>query len=83
MCKRLLTALALGAAITSSSGCTTTETVFVQEPLPIPDRPALPRIPAAELECLADGAYEALVERDATQAAHIDRLERIIQTTHE
>lgn len=81
MSRKLLTALVLGAAIISSS-CTTTEPVFVQEPLTLPDRPTLPRIPADELACLADDAYEALVERDAIQASHIERLEAIILTTH-
>lgn len=84
MLRRLFSALVLASAIISSSGCstTTTEPVFVQEPLPVPDRPNLPRIPSAELECLTDAAYEALVERDATQAEHIKRLEAILRTTH-
>lgn len=82
MSRNLLSALALGAAIILANGCTVTETVFLQEPLPIPDRPALPRISATDLECLSDEAYEALVKRDAMQAAHIERLEAIILTTH-
>ena len=65
------------------AGCaTTTKTVFVQEPLPVPDRPTLPRIPADDMACLPDEAYEALAVRDAALQAHVRRLEVIIRTTH-
>ena len=81
--KRLTALAAVSAIISASSGCATqTERLFVQEPLPLPDRPTLPRIAADDLQCLADEAYTALVERDARQGAHIERLERIILTTH-
>ena len=83
MSNKLLTALVLGAGIISSSGCgTQTRTVFIQEPLPIPDRPALPRIQGEDLLCIPDDAYVLLVERDALQAAHIERLEAILRSTH-
>lgn len=67
----------------SLSGCsTTTVPMFVQEPLPIPDRPVLPTVKADDLACLSDEAYGALVQRDAVLAAHVRRLEAIIKTTH-
>lgn len=73
----------LALAIISNSGCKTSPApVFVQDPLPIPDRPALPRIPALALTCLSDDAYISLVERDEMQAQHIRRLEAILKTTH-
>ncbi|WP_026279093.1 hypothetical protein [Thioalkalivibrio sp. ARh3] len=81
--KKLASGLALAAAIISSSGCATTEYVYVAEPLPLPDRPALPRIAASDLECLTDEAYERLVERDALQDTHIERLKAIIESTHQ
>lgn len=76
-------ALALGTALILSAGCGTTKTVYVQEPLPLPDRPNVPTIKGEELECLSDEAYAKLVERDALQFAHIKRLEAIILTTHQ
>ncbi len=54
----------------------------MQEPLPVPDRPALPRIPADAMACLPDDAYEALAARDATLQGHVRHLEAIIRTTH-
>lgn len=83
MSNKRLSALALVAAIISSS-CTTvqTETFYVQEPLPIPERQRLPKIPAEALECLSSEAFETLVNRDVMQDAHIKRLEAIIRTTH-
>lgn len=76
-------ALAVASAIISSQGCSTAPAPrFVQEPLPIPDRPVLPVVKADALACLSDEAYGALVQRDAVLAAHIRRLEAIIKTTH-
>ena len=77
-----MSALALVTVLTLSAGCGTTKTVYVQEPLPIPDRPNVPTIQAADLSCLSDEAYAKLVERDALQFEHIKRLEAIIMTTH-
>lgn len=74
--------LALVTALTLSAGCGTTKTVFIQEPLPIPDRPDVPTLSPGELSCLSDEAYFKLVERDQMQFEHIKRLEAIIRTTH-
>lgn len=83
MYSRLLSALALAAAIILSSGCAKERIVYAQDPLPIPDRPELPRIKADSIQCLSDDAYESLVKRDALQASHIRLLEVIIMTTHQ
>lgn len=83
MSRKLLLALALAAATTFLSSCSHLERlVFVSEPLPLPDRPELPRIPADELMTISDEAFESLVRRDVLQAQHIIRLEAIIRTTH-
>lgn len=75
--------LALVIALTLSAGCATEiRTVYVQEPLPLPDRPNVPTIQAADLSCLSDEAYARLVERDQMQFEHIVRLESIIMSTH-
>lgn len=69
--------------ILSLAGCATkTETVFVQDPLPLPDRPNLPVTPSEEMQCLSDEAYEGLAVRDATLIKHVERLEDIIKSTH-
>ena len=75
--------LALGTALILSAGCATEiRTVYVQEPLPLPERPEVPTIKGEELMCLSDEAYAKLVERDQVQFEHIKRLEAIILTTH-
>lgn len=74
--------LALVTALTLSAGCAITKPVFVQEPLPLPDRPDVPTLSPGELSCLSDEAYAKLVERDQVQFEHIKRLEAIILTTH-
>lgn len=75
--------LALAAGITLLvAGCTTTKTDYTAPPLPLPDRPSLPLVPAETLECLTDEDYEALAVRDAALQQHIRRLEAIIRTTH-
>lgn len=75
--------LALVTALILSAGCATEiRTVYVQEPLPLPDRPNVPTIKGEELACLSDEAYAKLVERDQMQFEHIRRLEAIIRTTH-
>jgi hypothetical protein len=56
--------------------------VFVQEPLPLPDRPTVPTVSADDLQCLSDDAYESLAVRDQVRVEHIRRLEAIIRTTH-
>lgn len=78
-----MSALALAVGIISSAGCATEiRTVYVQEPLPLPERPEVPTIKGEELMCLSDEAYAKLVERDQVQFEHIKRLEAIILTTH-
>lgn len=69
--------------ILSLAGCATkTETLLLQEPLPLPDRPILPLTPSEEMQCLSDEAYEALAARDAILRKHTERLESIIRSTH-
>lgn len=80
--KSALRRAAVAATILLMAGCATTETAFVQEPLPLPERPALPALPGETLACLTDDAYEALAVRDATLQGHVRRLEAIIRTTH-
>ena len=79
----VVTVLAIALA-TTLPGCAMPEReVYVQEPLPLPERPVVPTIPAEALECLDDETYRDLAERDAALEAHIARLEAIIETTHE
>lgn len=82
MCKRFASALALVAVITLAAGCTTTETLLVRTPLPVPQRPTLPLIEPQALACLDDATYEAMATRDAMLQAHIRQLEAILNTTH-
>lgn len=81
---RLILCKAVAALGFMLAACSTqpVRTVFVQEPLPLPDRPNVPTIAAAELSCLSDEAYLKLVERDQVQFEHIVRLESIIMSTH-
>ncbi len=78
----LVTVLSVALAPTLP-GCASTEEVYVQEPLPLPERPEVPTVPAEELSCLSDDAYADLAERDAALQGHISRLEQIIETTQD
>lgn len=80
--KRHVKKLALVTVIIFLAGCATTEPVFVQEPLPLPDRPNLPTVQGDMMQCLSDEAYEALAVRDTMLQEHVRRLEAIIETTH-
>lgn len=55
---------------------------FIQPRLPLPDRPALPKIDKTKLRCLDNQSYKKLVKRDVLQKTHIDRLRAIIKSTH-
>ncbi len=65
------------------AGCATAPppVVVPPAPLPLPALPDLPRIPSAELQCLSDSAYTALVERDAKLNAYVLQLRAIIEET--
>ena len=84
-CKTLLIALAVVAATISSSGCSLIpeRTVYETVALPVPDEPDYPRIPAADLECLTDEAYEALVRRDMLKDRYIGQLRAVIESTRD
>lgn len=71
-------------AVALLSGCTLIpeRTVYLQEPLPVPERPALPTVLADDLACLDAHTYTDLAVRDAVLRAHVERLEAIIETTH-
>jgi len=50
--------------------------------LPLPDELQLPKIKAAELECLATDPLNRLATRDRLQENRINTLTNIIKTTH-
>ena len=60
------------------SGCAARTEILIPA-LPLPDPPTLPTIPADEMTCLSDEAYEALVERDALRREYANRLRAIIE----
>ena len=62
-------------------GCTQ-QPVYTQTELPLPPRPLLPAITAAELTCLPDDTYKRLVSRERTMLDHTNILEAIIKSTH-
>lgn len=77
------TALALGIALISSAGCQTpTRVEYLDRPLTLPDRPYLPPLPAADMGCLSDDAYLALVTRDQSLIDWGLACEAVILTTH-
>ena len=60
------------------SGCATTRP---HAPLPVPERPVLPRVTAQELQCLSDATYEKLVRRHQLLRDYAEDLETIIEAT--
>lgn len=51
-------------------------------PLPLPMTRKLPRASEADLACLSDPVYEALMQRDLMRKAYADECVSIILSTH-
>jgi len=60
------------------SGCTVAYRYVAVPPNLVPMRAELPRIPAAELECLADETYSKLVERDRALRFELDQWRTLV-----
>lgn len=67
--------------LVAAAGCT--ETIYITRPLPLPERPVLPRIYEVELICVSDDTYKAWVERERLRREYAERLEAIICSTHD
>lgn len=76
-CKELLVSCAL-----LLIGCAATPE-YVPVALTLPERPVLPTVKSAELQCLSDDAYTRLVQRDRLLRGHIDVLEAVIASTQQ
>lgn len=57
------------------------EFVYVQKPLTRPERPVLPHVKEAELQCLAKDAYQRLYDRQRLLREYAVTLESIIDST--
>ncbi len=73
-----IAALAIISSI-SLFGCCTTPG---QPRLPLPPPIQYPTVKSAEMACLSDQTYLALVERDSLCRARVRTLENIIKSTH-
>ena len=72
--------LAVAAAIISIlSACCTTPG---QARLPVPPPVQYPAVKSAELSCLSDQTYLAMVDRDSLCRARVRTIENIIKSTH-
>lgn len=64
------------------AGCAPTiETQYVTRPLDRPVRPALPKVPAQELDCLTEPTYQKLYDRQRLITDYAVTLETIIDST--
>lgn len=50
--------------------------------LPLPPRPMLPPVDAAQIECLTDDVVRLIVQRDQMRRNYAAQLETIIKSTH-
>lgn len=57
------------------------EFVYVQKPLIRPERPVLPHVKEAELQCLSKDAYQRLYDRQRLLREYAVALESIIDST--
>lgn len=57
------------------TGCTTP---LVKPQVDLPERPSLPKVPAAQLQCLSDEAYADLTRRDLLLRQYAEQLEVVI-----
>jgi hypothetical protein len=55
----------------------------VSQPLPLPERPLLPRVYESELACLSDESYRRIVERERLRREYAETLETIIRATQQ
>ncbi len=76
---RAIKAVMAAAIISTLSACCTTPG---QVRLPLPPPVQYPTVKSAELSCLTDQTYLALVERDSLCRARVRTLENIIKSTH-
>ena len=60
------------------SGCTVAYRYVAVPPNLLPPRAELPRIFAAELECLTDETYSKLVERDRAQRFELEQWRAVV-----
>jgi hypothetical protein len=60
------------------SGCTTAYRYVAVPPHLIPPRAEVPRITAAELECLEDETYTRLVDRDRALRFELDQYRALL-----
>lgn len=65
------------------SGCGAAPVRQVSQPLPLPERPLLPRVYEAELMCLSDETYRRVVERERLRREYAEILETIIRATQQ
>ena len=59
------------------TGCATTPACV--KPIVSIERPVLPTVPATDLQCLSDGAYVRLAERDILLHQTLERCELIVR----
>lgn len=64
------------------AGCTPERIVYVPIELPLPAKPVLPTVKAAELECLPDDVVDRIEARDDLRRDDQDELRAIIRSTH-
>lgn len=67
--------------IITGSACTTIKTVYVPQPLDLPERPVLPAINEAEFKDLPADVYQRVEERDRKRRQYAEELEVIILST--
>lgn len=66
------------------AGCATdTDIRYITVRLPMPERPVLPPITAAETACLTDDVYARVLEREQLARHYAETLEEIIGTNNE
>lgn len=63
------------------SSCAT-RVVYMNTPLPLPQKPLLPTINASSLQCLSDETYKNLVRRDVLRRQYSETLFTIIKTNN-
>lgn len=76
MVTRLIAVLVL---LLSLPACSTTVTTRVVAP-EIPQRPELPTVSAAELQCLSEEAYQKVLRREQLRRNYAEELELILRS---
>ena len=78
-----MTRLSIIPLLLALAACAPVEVRYAPVPLPMPERPELPRIQAEDVRCLSDDAWATIVRREQALRHYAEEFEAIIRANNE